>query len=268
MTITARIVSLLALLLPLWTSAQSAGPPPPKVAAGAVVMLTGQATAVGDDGGVRRLAKSDSVYSGDLINAGPGSYVNLRFTDGSFMLLKPNTRFGIEDYRQTADTSPAAPGPASSKVGAAAPLVTANAGVSSGGSRAFFRLFKGGFRAVSGAIGKINRDDYRVATPVATIGIRGTKYGGDLCEGDCADRNEIDTQLREAGTETDGTETILITTVEEGEISIETPQETQTQKPGEVRFVTPDGEITSVSEVPPSIQQDSVIQPEACGSGS
>jgi hypothetical protein len=31
-------------------------------------------------------------------------------------------------------------------------------------------------RTVSGAIGKVNRNNYKVQTPVATIGIRGTSY--------------------------------------------------------------------------------------------
>ena len=51
-----------------------------------------------------------------------------------------------------------------------------------GASHAFFSLLKGGFRTVSGLIGKINHEDYSVATPVATIGIRGTDYLTVLCD--------------------------------------------------------------------------------------
>ncbi|MGH8446844.1 MAG: hypothetical protein ACREVL_16350, partial [Solimonas sp.] len=52
--------------------------------------------------------------------------------------------------------------------------------------RAFLRLLKGGFRTVSGLIGKANPDEYRVTTPVATIGIRGTDYYAYICDLACA----------------------------------------------------------------------------------
>jgi hypothetical protein len=37
-------------------------------------------------------------------------------------------------------------------------------------------LFKGGFRAITGKIGKKNKVNYRITTPVTTIGIRGTDH--------------------------------------------------------------------------------------------
>jgi hypothetical protein len=37
-------------------------------------------------------------------------------------------------------------------------------------------VVKGGFRTITGLIGKIKRDSYRVATPSATLGIRGTDF--------------------------------------------------------------------------------------------
>ena len=42
-----------------------------------------------------------------------------------------------------------------------------------------FNFIRGGMRTVSGAIGKVNRNNYRVQTPVATIGIRGTSYAAE-----------------------------------------------------------------------------------------
>ena len=44
---------------------------------------------------------------------------------------------------------------------------------------------KGGIRAVTGYIGKRNREAYKVNTAVATIGIRGTGHNTRICEGDC-----------------------------------------------------------------------------------
>ncbi|MDE2197198.1 MAG: hypothetical protein KGJ56_08420, partial [Gammaproteobacteria bacterium] len=52
---------------------------------------------------------------------------------------------------------------------------------------AFFRLIKGGFRALSGLIGHVDHADYAVETPVATIGIRGTGYEVRYCASNCGD---------------------------------------------------------------------------------
>lgn len=255
----------LALLLALPLCAEAA------TAAGKVVMLTGQATAVGAEGTVRKLAKNDEIFAGDLINSGFGSYVNLRFADGAFFLLRPETRFEVEAYEYAAPTAPAAapaaaatPAPTPAAPGTA-PLVTTEKPRSSGSSRAFFRLVKGGFRSVSGLIGKISTEDYRVSTPVATIGIRGTKYSASLCEGACSDRNEISAQLQQAGAPTTGSEVVLITEVEEGQIAIQAPGGSSLQGPGTVLFTTDVGVPTPVQQAPKSVRQDRELDPEACG---
>jgi len=46
-------------------------------------------------------------------------------------------------------------------------------------------LIKGGFRTITGVVGKKNKKNYKVNTPVATIGIRGTHYGLHYCGSDC-----------------------------------------------------------------------------------
>ena len=43
-------------------------------------------------------------------------------------------------------------------------------------------LAAGGFRTITGLVGKINNQDYLVKTPVGSIGIRGTIYGAQLSE--------------------------------------------------------------------------------------
>ncbi len=47
-------------------------------------------------------------------------------------------------------------------------------------------LIKGGLRSVTGLLGRRNPSAYRVATPNATIGIRGTHFGVIFCNSDCA----------------------------------------------------------------------------------
>ena len=75
--------------------------PPAHAAAPAaeVLLLTGAGTASDPvKGDVRSLAKGDKIHSGEIVTSGVNSYVNLKFSDGSFVLLRPNTRFVIEEF--------------------------------------------------------------------------------------------------------------------------------------------------------------------------
>lgn len=249
--------------------------------AGKVAMVAGRATAVGDNGAIRKLAKGDAVYAGELVSTGASSYVNLHLADGAFFLLRPETRFQIEDYAYTAAAAPAvAPTPAAPAAKPAAspaapvapaPLVTGSQTGGSQSSRAFFRLFKGGFRSVSGLIGKLNRDDYRVSTPVATIGIRGTTYSARLCEGDCEDREEIESKMNTAGADTPADETLLITTVDDGSIGIETggdkPIEQKACATGATCgavVTTSTGQTTVLPSRPTVEKSESSLNPSTC----
>lgn len=160
----ARILLLFALLAA--PTVRAAEPP------ALVTMAVGQNTATSAAGAMRILAKGDAVYPKEVLATGPNSYLNVRMSDGSFVLLRPASRFVIEDYRYTARTTVA---PVQTPAAAGAPQ-----------NRALMRLLRGGFRAVSGAIGHSDPDAYRVNTPVATIGIRGTDYVAVICDAACA----------------------------------------------------------------------------------
>lgn len=187
MRIFSRVSVLLAATLAGWLNTGFAADP-----AADVMLLTGRGTAASPAGTVRLLEKGQGVFAGELITTGANSYLNLRFRDGSFILLRPNSRFLIEDFVYTGpavtaakdapqDAESASGGrateaaPAPAAVAAPKPVAAAPAAAPAG-SRAFFKLLRGGFRAVSGLIGKGDSADYRVSTPVATIGIRGTDY--------------------------------------------------------------------------------------------
>lgn len=124
---------------------------PAQAATPAGVMLTayGAVKAVDSSGAERVLARRSPVFSGDVVVIGSGASAQVKFTDGAIMALKPDTRLKIDDYRYQA--------------GAA-------------GNASVMSLFQGGFRTISGAIAKLERKAYKVNTPVATIGIRGTFY--------------------------------------------------------------------------------------------
>lgn len=121
--------------------------------AGHVSFVAGDVTATTPDGQTRTLHKGDDINGGDRISTGSGR-IQLRFSDGGFVALQPNTVFGVDQY------------------------VYANKKPED--SSLFFSLVRGGMRTITGVIGHINKANYRVKTPVATIGIRGTEYLADF----------------------------------------------------------------------------------------
>src|SRR6267378_4013594 len=120
------------------------------LAVGDVVVARGQAEI--------RAATGTPVQSGDTVRVGPASNAQIRMTDESIVGLRPGTVFRIDAYEYSGQAEP----------------------------RSIFSLLKGGFRTVTGAIGRLhNRERYAVRTPTATIGIRGTHYTVVHCDDDC-----------------------------------------------------------------------------------
>ena len=117
--------------------------------AGRVTFVTGDVGVTAADGSQRLIRRGEAINGGDRIST-RGGRVQIRFTDGGFVSLQPNTVFGVDEYlytnRKPEETS------------------------------LFFSLVQGGMRTITGAIGKVNKKSYQVRTPVATIGIRGTEY--------------------------------------------------------------------------------------------
>lgn len=265
-------------------------------AAGEVVLVTGRGTITDPVGGrIRDVRKGDAVHAGEVVSSAANSYVNLKFADGSFILLRPNTRFQIQDYRYTGEPVtvdvPADPGakpeaprgktPAATRGGKAVPApdvavtvpgkpatsapvspalpaeaagtAAAEGATAPPGSRAFFKLLKGGFRAVSGLIGKVDRNEYRVDTPVATIGIRGTDYLLVLCDAACRNDPIVDDSVPETSNVDGGLIVGVVSggvavlnqagqeaQLRENEYMINLPDGTQIRLPFEPRFLRVD----------------------------
>ena len=123
--------------------------------AGKVLAARGAGSGTRADGGTRSLAVGSVVYSGETIRTAASAAAQIRFADGMLLSLPGGSEIRIDDYRYD------------------------------GEENAFFTLIKGGLRTLTGKIGHKNRDNYRVNTPVATIGIRGTDYQLRLCLDDC-----------------------------------------------------------------------------------
>src|SRR5262245_50766176 len=114
-----------------------------------VDFTTGNVTAVGPGGKSRALAKGAQVEQGETIATNNGR-AQLRFTDGAYVSLQPQSEFRIDQYRFD--------------------------GKQDGNEKGFFSLVKGGLRTITGLVGRNNKNNYQVTTSVATIGIRGTEY--------------------------------------------------------------------------------------------
>ena len=147
------------LMLPMIVSAE----------AGKVMFVFGQAWLDSTDGTHLEVVKGMSFDSGDHFSTAANGRVQLRMADGGLIALRPSTEFVIEEFSYAGSD--------------------ADAGVADSQDRSFFGLVKGGFRSITGAIGQKDKSAYRVRTPVATIGIRGTDYDAVFCETACEPGN-------------------------------------------------------------------------------
>jgi hypothetical protein len=119
-----------------------------------VDFAVGNVTAVNAVGVQRPLTKGAEISNGDTIRTGDGGRAQVRFSDGAMVSLQPETDFRVDNYQYSGQTD--------------------------GQEKGFFSLLKGGLRTITGLVGRSNRDNYKVTTSVATIGIRGTEYTGAL----------------------------------------------------------------------------------------
>lgn len=118
--------------------------------AGFVITARGTLTATNKNGAVRALERRSKFYANETLKTGADSTAQLRFKDHALMNLKPNTSLKIGDYHF--------------------------GGAKDTENQSFMELLAGGFRTISGSIGKLNKSAYRIDTPAASIGIRGTDY--------------------------------------------------------------------------------------------
>jgi len=126
-------------------AARAQGTPP-----GQFVAVVGEVRLVGRDGTPRPAERGGEVREGDTIATGPSAIAQIRLADGGFLSIRADTETTLERF--------------------------AYAGSEDKNASMFISLLKGGFRSVTGLIGQLNRPGYRITTPSATIGIRGTDH--------------------------------------------------------------------------------------------
>jgi len=133
----------------LWTAATSAD-------IGSVKVARGVVTAQSANGVARLLSPGAKLEEGDVLSTATRSYAVIEMGDGARMTVRPRSVLALEEYKFEKQES------------------------------AVLRLFRGGLRAITGFISKRNRNAFKIRTPVATIGIRGTAFEARLCDAQCA----------------------------------------------------------------------------------
>ncbi|MEQ1813276.1 MAG: FecR family protein [Candidatus Nitrotoga sp.] len=126
--------------------------------AGRVLVSVGDSVAI-RNGQEIRLRHGSPIEDQDTLRTGATGTLQVRFTDQSIVALREKSTFKLEQYAYPKEKSSA--------------------------QTAVFNLIKGGFRTITGLIGKSNPKNYSVKTAAATIGIRGTHYAVRVCEDDC-----------------------------------------------------------------------------------
>ncbi len=117
--------------------------------AGVAQFIAGDVNVRRADGGTAPLVKGKDIESGQAILTGASGRAQVRFTDGGLISLQPNTEFKVANYVDKADPKE---------------------------DRFLVDLLRGSMRAITGLIGKRNRENYKVTTTTATIGIRGSGF--------------------------------------------------------------------------------------------
>jgi hypothetical protein len=117
----------------------------PTTVAGVVVFATGEARIEGE-----RARIQQTIFEGQTLLTGPNAYLYVKTVDSGYLILRPDTRAFIATYRVDSRI----PGQSQVKV----------------------ELQRGVLRTVTGEAAKAARQNFRLNTPVAAIGVRGTDF--------------------------------------------------------------------------------------------
>jgi hypothetical protein len=126
---------------------------------GQVTHLSGTLIAKRADGSTKLFATRSEVQEGDTLSTEQETYARIKFADGGEVVLRPGSQLKVAAYAYDEAK------PQSDNV--------------------VLNMLKGGLRAVTGLVGKRNRDAVNYTAVTATIGIRGTHFGALICQNDC-----------------------------------------------------------------------------------
>ena len=116
--------------------------------AGVVEFLDGKVSVIHANGSQEATVVGQKVMEGDTISTASDGEMHIDMTDGGVLAIKPNSSIKITQYQANGDAN----------------------------DRSFLSIIKGGLRSITGWIGKTQPANYKVMTPSATIGVRGTDH--------------------------------------------------------------------------------------------
>ncbi|WP_028298968.1 FecR family protein [Oceanospirillum beijerinckii] len=94
--------------------------------------------------------RGTALYAGDVLSTAETGFLQLKMIDGGFISLRSNSRLRINSYKYNPEN------PEENKVN--------------------LSLEEGVVRSVTGKAGESNRKRFRLNTPIAAIGVRGTDF--------------------------------------------------------------------------------------------
>jgi hypothetical protein len=117
---------------------------------GYVSLAIGDGVIYETDGAQRPLARGAKIRVGDRVVTGPNGHAQLHFVDNGAVSVRPDSALQVQDYRFDAAR------PENSEVR--------------------LKLERGTGRSISGAATEVDKTRFRLNTPIAAIGVRGTDF--------------------------------------------------------------------------------------------
>jgi hypothetical protein len=210
--------------------ARAAGP------VGQVTHLSGTLTAKRADGSTKLFSVKSEVQEGDTLSTEQDTYARIKFADDSEVVMRPNSQLKVASYSFNQAK------PESDSV--------------------ILDMLRGGLRAVTGLVGKRNRDAVNFSTATATIGIRGTHFGALMCQStgastnDCADIPTVTGKPPEDGLHVDVADGAIVVKNAAGQQVINAGQFGFVQSANTLPVIVPPSQGIQVT-MPTSISQNS-----------
>lgn len=148
-TVLRRLGATALFCLALGGPVAAAGPAAP-AGIGEVAFAIGAAHAIDPQGASQPLRRGTALFEGQRVETGDNGHVHIRFIDGASVAVRPQSRLLIQQYHYNA-ANPA-------------------------DNRVRFVLEQGEARAITGKAGEAAKDRFRLNTPIAAIGIKGTDF--------------------------------------------------------------------------------------------
>ncbi len=118
--------------------------------AASFIVAIGAVQVIDASGRARAGERGGPLVPGDRVITGADGLAQIRFSDGAMLSVRASSDLKIEAHSYRGDNDSLA--------------------------TTVLQLVRGGLRAITGAVARVNRSGYKVVTPTATIGVRGTDF--------------------------------------------------------------------------------------------